>query len=379
MGFGHVLGFVTPVAAEPERFGAWQIELTTRCRLACRMCIRQGPDPWRSRDMALEEFERIARQFQEVDTVVLQGWGEPLLHAHLVEIVRLAKQAGRPASCPARAPRAPSVGFVTSGKGLDGPYADALVDAGLDFLGFSLAGVTPATHEAIRVHSRLDEVTGAAAHVLAAKRRQGRRSPRVHVVFLMLEDNIDELPGLPALARDMGADEIVLTNLIHVVDPWQERQKVFGRREVSGREAILDETERRARACGLAMRRPSLTPAPAPVCEEDPRRNLYVSAEGEVSPCVYLGPPVSRSFTRRFGERGHRVERLTFGSAFREPVAAIWGRPAYAAFREGFARRARRRDLRWLAPSSWRSGSARWEALPDPPEPCRTCHKLLGV
>ena len=166
-----------------------------------------------------------------------------------------------------------------------------------------------------------------------------------------------------------------------VVDPGQERQKVFGRGERRGYEAILDETEKRARGCQVALRRPSLSPAPTPVCEEDPRRNLYVSVEGEVSPCVYLAPPVSREFTRRFGEQGHRVERVSFGSAFREPVSAIWDHPAYVSFREGFARRARRRDLRCFVPSSWRArpGSARGEALPDPPDPCRTCHKLLGV
>jgi MoaA/NifB/PqqE/SkfB family radical SAM enzyme len=372
---------MAPQPAGRERWAAWQIELTTRCPLACRMCIRQGPDPWSSRDMSVEEFAGLAGQLQEVDTVVLQGWGEPLLHGHLVEIVRLAKSAGRPASCPARAPRSPAVGFVTSGKGLDRRYAAELVGAGLDFVGFSLAGVTPATHSAIRVRSQLEDVTSAAEHVEAVKRRQGRRSPRTHVVFLMLEDNIGELPDLPALARRMGAEEIVLTNLIHVVDSWQERQKVFGRGERSEYDAILDETERRARACHVAVRRPSLCPSPTAVCEEDPLRNLYVGVEGEVSPCVYLGPPLSREFTRRFGERGHRVEKVSFGNAFREPVSAIWDHPAYASFRARFAGRARRRDLRCFVPSSWRArtGSSRGEALPDPPDPCSTCHKLLGV
>ncbi len=364
-----------------RRFGAWQIELTTRCPLACRMCIRRGPDPWHSRDMSVAEFETLAGQFAAVETVVLQGWGEPLLHPALVEVVRLAKRARRSSLDPRQAPAgAPSVGFVTSGKGLDRPYAAALAGAGLDFIGFSLAGVSPATHAAIRVHSELDEVVSAAEHVAAARGRAGR-APRVHVAYLMLKDNLAELPGLPALARRMGADEIVLTNLVHVVDEWQDGQKVFGGEARSAYEAILSETERRARDLGLSLRRASLAPAPTPVCEEDPLRNLYVGVEGDVSPCVYLGPPVAQEFTRRFGGREHRMRGLRLGNAFREPIPAIRDGPAYGAFCAPFVRRARRHLLRSLLPTSWRDrgSSPGPPALPDPPEPCRTCHKLLGA
>jgi MoaA/NifB/PqqE/SkfB family radical SAM enzyme len=352
-----------------RRFGAWQIEITTRCPLACRMCARRAPDPWCSADMPLADFEALALQLSDVETVVLQGWGEPLLHPALVEIVRLAKRPGAPGGPPA-------VGFVTSGKGLDRGYAAALVQAGLDFVGFSLAGVSPATHAAIRVHSTLEEVVSAAEHVAAVRGPDGRR-PRIHVAYLMLKDNVAELPGLPALARRMGADEIVLTNLVHVADVWQERQQVFGG-EHAAHEALLAETAGRARALGLAFRRPSLAPAPPPVCEEDPLRNLYVGVAGDVSPCVYLGPPFLREFTRRFGGREHRLGGLRLGNAFREPIRAIRDAPEYGAFCAPFVRRARRHLLRSLLPASWRDGPGA-PPLPEGPEPCRTCHKLLGA
>ncbi len=360
------------LAAPPRarrRFGAWQIEITTRCPLACRMCARRAPEPWRSADMPLADFAALAAQLADVETVVLQGWGEPLLHPSLVEIVRLAKSAGAPGA-------APAVGFVTSGKGLDRARAAALVDAGLDFLGFSIAGVSPTTHAAIRVHSTLDEVVGAAEHVAAVRAGAGR--PRVHVAYLMLKDNFAELPELPALARRMGAREIVLTNLVHVADAWQERQVVFGDGLDAAHEAILAETARRAAALGLALRRPSLTPAPTPLCEENPLRNLYVGVAGDVSPCVYLGPPFPGEFTRRFGGRVHRTRGLRLGNAFREPVRAIREAPEYGAFCAPFVRRARRELLRSLLPASWRSGPGPSE-LPEAPEPCRTCHKLLGA
>lgn len=352
-----------------RRFRAWQIELTTRCPLACRMCIRQAPDPWQHRDMPLEAFERLAGGLEDVETVVLQGWGEPLLHPRLCDVVRRAKAAG------------PRVGFVTSGKGLDREAAGALVAAGLDFMGLSLAGVSPATHAAIRVRSTLDEVVSAAEHVRAARDARRSPGPRLHVVFLMVKDNFEELPGLPALAHEMGAEEIVLTHLVHAVDAWQEAQQVFGPQPAPEHERVLAETERRARALGMGLRRASLATAPAAVCEEDPLRNLYVGVDGDVSPCVYLGPPVPGGVRRRSAGREQRLPPVAFGNAFHEPVADIRDGAAYRSFCARFQRRAQRHRLATLLPAAWREGPERspLAELPDPPEPCRTCPKLLGV
>lgn len=353
-----------------RRFAAWQIEITTRCALACRMCIRQGPDPWRHRDMTVEQFDALARGFEDVETVILQGWGEPLLHPRLCDIVRRAKAAG-----------ARAAGFVTSGKGLERRTAAELVAAGLDFIGFSLAGVSPATHASIRVRSTLEEVMGAAEEVAAARRALGSARPRIHVVFLMVKDNVEELPGLPALARRMGAEEIVVTNLVQAVDAWQEDQQVFGRDPSRGYERLLEETERSARELALPLRRASLSPAPVAVCEEDPLRNLYVTVDGDVSPCVYLCPPASGGLRRRFAGREHRLDAVAFGNAFREPIAAIRDRPEYRSFCDRFARRAQRHHLLSLLPRSWRGGGGGLgpAELPGPPDPCLTCPKLLGV
>lgn len=356
-----------------KRFSAWQIELTTRCPLDCRMCIRRGRE-WRNADLGLDDFARLAPLLREVETVVLQGWGEPLLHPHLAEVVRLAKRAGGSPEA------APSVGFVTSGQGLDRARAAALVEAGLDFIGFSVAGATPAVHGAIRVRSELDEVVEAARQVAAVKRERGRAHPRVHAVYLMMKENLHQLPDLPELAGRMGAEEIVLTNLVDVSDPWQDGQRVFGRGGEEACREVLAETERRARDAGLAMRRPSLSPRVTPVCEEDPLRNLFVTADGDLSPCVYLCPPVPQEFPRWFCGTEHQVRRVRFGNLLREPLDAVWANPEYAAFRERFARRRQRHRLLSAVGRAWRAGPGPSEAdLPEPPEACRTCHKMLGV
>jgi hypothetical protein len=53
------------------------------------------------------------------------------------------------------------------------------------------------------------------------------RKPKLHIVYLMLRDNISEVPSLMNLAKDIGIEEVALTNLIHVANEWQEGQRVF--------------------------------------------------------------------------------------------------------------------------------------------------------
>ncbi len=110
--------------------------------------------------MPLEDFKKLLPYVKEVETVVLEGWGESLLHKDLLECIRLVKKEG------------PQVGFVTSAKGLTGNRVAELIEAGLDFIGFSIAGTTPKTHDAIRVNSHLPEVLNAIRFFNEEKTRQ---------------------------------------------------------------------------------------------------------------------------------------------------------------------------------------------------------------
>jgi MoaA/NifB/PqqE/SkfB family radical SAM enzyme len=262
---------------------------------------------------------------------------------------------------------------------MDRRLAAALVDAGLDFIGFSIAGTTAETHAAIRVHSELEQLLEAVEHVRAVQQERGSQRPRVHFAYLMLKANMHELPALPELAHRAGAEELVLTNLVEVADEWQDEQKAFGPGGEERYGELLRETERRARARNLRIRAAALSPAPAPVCEEDPRRNLFVTVEGDVTACVYLCPPVRDEFTRRTCGREHRVRRLSFGNLFREPLDEIWNGPAYVEFRDGFRRRERGAELLTILRSAPQQVAPSQLQLPDPPPPCRSCHKMLGV
>ncbi len=49
----------------------------------------------------------------------------------------------------------------------------------------------------------------------------------MHLVFLMVKENILEVPSLPLFAKELGIEEVVLINICHTINAWQEQQRVF--------------------------------------------------------------------------------------------------------------------------------------------------------
>jgi MoaA/NifB/PqqE/SkfB family radical SAM enzyme len=356
-------------ARKGKRFAAWQIELTTRCPLRCKMCVRTESDDWIYQDMALSDFKKILPYLRDVETVVLEGWGESLLHKDLPECIRLVKKEGS------------QVGFVTSGMGLTENRVSELIEAGLDFVGFSISGTTPETHDSIRVNSRLPEVLNAVRLFGEAKLSRALPKPKMHLVFLMLKENIHQVPFVPSFAKGIGIEEVVLINICHAINTWQEEQRAFvWGKEQNEYEKYLKQAEADARKVNIRLSKPSLRATDVAICSENPLRNLYISADGEVSPCVYLYPSLPSPFKRLFCGKQHSIEHVSFGNIFKTPFDQIWGSPDYLKFRECF--RERKKRFEELYRSLW-SGPQMKDLddpkLPNPPESCNTCHKMLGV
>jgi MoaA/NifB/PqqE/SkfB family radical SAM enzyme len=348
-------------------FHAWQVELTTRCTLECAMCIRSGGVDLHAANMAMDDFRRLVPLFSNVESVVLEGWGEPLLYQNLGECIRLVKSAGS------------RVGFVTSGQGLDEAYAGELVGAGIDFMGFSLSGASAGTHNRIRAGSDLADVVERIKLLGRIKKERGRETPRIHLVYLMMRENMEELPDFVDLAHSLNVGEIVLLNQVVTVNARQEEERVYGSPEVEHFEAILKETAIRAANSGIRLYRPSLYPSEVAVCAEDPLRNLYISVNGEVSPCVYLNLPLPDSGQDASGCTAS-IMRFTFGNIFRQSFSDIWSGEAYRGFREKFEARKRTLDeIHARLGGLSLSFPSTDDLLTGAPEACRGCCRIMGA
>lgn len=331
------------------------------------MCCREGHPTLARKDMSLEDFKRLLPYMKEVEAVVLEGWGESLLHPNLVECIRLAKEAGT------------RVGFVTGGKTLNRAYISELVRAKTDFIGFSLSGATATTHDSIRINSSLSDLL---EHIrIFQETKAGEKSPhpRLHVVYLLLKENIAEVPALIRLARDLKIEEVVLIHIALISNPWQEEQRIFGLDQVEDYNHTIREAQRLAKDFRIRLVVPPLAPQEVAVCSENPLRNLYISVDGEVSPCVYLNPPLPSPFKRIFHGTEFQTEKVIFGNILHKPFDQIWAKPMYEEFRECFARRVG--EFKELYASLWERDKRRagWQPFSDPPTSCQTCYKVEGV
>jgi MoaA/NifB/PqqE/SkfB family radical SAM enzyme len=197
----------------------------------------------------------------------------------------------------------------------------------------------------------------------------------------MLKENISEVPFVPIFAKEMGIEEVVFTNICHCTTFWQEEQRVFlwegGANQYEG---FMKQAEAKGRELKIRVKRPSLTAFDAPLCSENPLINLYISVDGTVSPCVYLSPPLEPPFKRIFRTKEYWVEKVNFGNIFDEPFPEIWKRRPYVQFRNCFIQRKEGFNELYLSLlDNPKSRNLKKIRLPDPPESCKTCHKILGV
>lgn len=327
------------------------------------MCIKSVYGNYKKKDMEVQDFKNLARYFKNVEYIVLEGWGEPLIHPSLIDIIRIAKSEG------------PKVGFVTSGYGLTKDYANALLESGIDFLGFSLSGAKASTHERIRVNSSFEEIEEGIRNICELSKTT-KRYPKIHIVYLLLKENVEESPLIVELAKRLGLKEIVFINMIQISDLWQDSIKAFTYEKENPWEKVLQEAKRIASSYGIKVKVPSLTKSDVAICSENPLNCLYVSVDGDVSPCVYLNPPIPSPFVRIFEGKLCETRRLVFGNIFQEPLEVLWNKRDYVEFRE--AHKKRQTLLKNMLDDLFSFRLDSIHTLFTVPDACRTCHKMYG-
>jgi MoaA/NifB/PqqE/SkfB family radical SAM enzyme len=193
------------------------IEPTNRCNLECRTCIRHS---WTEPlgHMSGETFGRIVqglRAFSPAPVVFFGGFGEPLAHPRIVEMVNEVKGLGA------------RVELITNGMLLDARMADGLVRAGLDMLWVSLDGATPESYADVRLGAALPQVLENVRHLIELRGFAGTSCscqadglekapmrPEVGIVFVAMKRNLQDLPNVILLGTRLGATRFMVTNVL---------------------------------------------------------------------------------------------------------------------------------------------------------------------
>jgi MoaA/NifB/PqqE/SkfB family radical SAM enzyme len=299
-----------------------QVEPVGQCNLRCQMCslqFRQDGPPWGPPAfMAFEVFTRILDEFAGLEHLHLQGLGEPTMHPRFFDMVEYAAHRG------IRVTTNSNMTLVNARR------AERLVHSGLDTLHASIDAADAETFERIRPGAHFDRVLDNVRGVVSARALSGLSRPELHIVTVLMRQNLDGLPALVRLASDLGADELFVQQLAHDFSegalPAQYapmRRFVEDERVTADDSARLElrfsEAREEAARLGLRLRLPRLGGATGPQSHpcDWPWSGAYVSYDGLAMPCCMVATP----------------DRANFGGMAERGVLEVWNGPEYEAFR----------------------------------------------
>ncbi len=181
------------------------VEPTSECNLACRTCVR---NVWFEPTGRMSEatFSRIMDGIRSADPtpdkVFFGGFGEPLFHPAIVEMVEQSTATGA------------SVELITNGTLLDEALSRHLIAAGLDVLWVSLDGATPESYTDVRLGAALGKVLKNVEGFRSLRPTARVPSPEIGIVFVAMERNYRDLPALLRVARQLGATRFMVSNVL---------------------------------------------------------------------------------------------------------------------------------------------------------------------
>ena len=181
------------------------VETTSRCNLNCVMCPKQNQSRTvADGDLAPATFEALNDLFPGIESLVLNGIGEPLLNPHLEQFIARAKKL---------MPAQSWIGFQSNGLLLTNQRAISLVAAGLDKICLSMDGVLPSTFSAIRAGGELSDLECALSAITAAKGICSRPDLQIGVEYVVMRDNLEELPAALKWAAERGVNFAIVSHL----------------------------------------------------------------------------------------------------------------------------------------------------------------------
>ncbi|MFB3896682.1 MAG: radical SAM/SPASM domain-containing protein [bacterium] len=177
------------------------IEPTNRCNIDCIMCFRHYQHTYQIGDMDETVFQTLVPVFPYIQEINLQARGEPLLHKRLLSWIKQAKSYKV------------KVSFFTHGLMLTPEVIEPLVSFPLDLLTVSLDAATKSQFESIRLRANFDTIINNIRNLNAAKHKANSQYPELHLHFVAMRQNIDELPEVIKLAKELEVTTIIVEHL----------------------------------------------------------------------------------------------------------------------------------------------------------------------
>ena len=254
----------------------------TSCNFRCIFCTdRSNGQNDEAGDLSFEQFLAHTAPLSKALTVNLYGWCEPLVNPDYPGMYDYVtkKHDGIVLS------------IVTNGSLLSDRWARKLVSYKWARLAVSLNATKASTHRTLSGSDQFEHIIGNLRKVIELRRAEDGNSPHISLSFVAMARNIEELPGFVELAADLGADAVVIQNLI-ILRKEHEQYSLTHRQDVARRMYRTAKTKALERGIGfsafsLASYLLDESEHGGPSFCRDPWESFWVKASGDVCMCCY--------------------------------------------------------------------------------------------
>lgn len=174
------------------------IEPTNICNLYCTECPAGLQELTRNRgNIVPSDFEKIIKQLQKhLIYLNLYFQGEPLLHPHFIELVKIA--------------RAHNIYTLTSSNGhyITKDMAWNIIKSGLDRLIISVDGTNQEIYSIYRKGGNLQTVITGIETLVLQKKEMKSKTPFLEIQFLVFKHNQHQIGEIKQLGKKLGVDKI---------------------------------------------------------------------------------------------------------------------------------------------------------------------------
>ena len=312
------------------------IELTNQCNLNCLTCMR---NTWEEPAgmMRMDVFERVLadlKTLNPVPMVFFGGFGEPLLHTHLLQMIRAVKEMGARAE------------LITNGTLLDDRMAQNLVELELDCLWVSLDGANPDCYADVRLGAALPRVIDNMKNLYHQRVMHHSTLPQIGVAFVAMRRNISDLPELVRLSAQFGARHYSISNVLPHTPALQTemlyrrsmydiawlQNDVLSNIDLPRMDVDLTTLQVYSDLLKSGYRTnlgPDHSSEHVDTCPFLAKGSVSVRWDGKVSPCL----PLLHTHPAYLDDRLRTSYEHFFGSVKEQPLPAIWYSTEYRDFR----------------------------------------------
>jgi len=310
--------------------GKVYIEPTSRCNLTCEICIRNS---WTESqgEMKAETFSRLLKglkSFEYKPTIIFGGFGEPLLHRNIVEMISRAKDV------------ASRVEVITNGLLLTEEMVRDFVRLGLAAVWFSVDSPhTEANSGRSNLFSKIEMLS-------TLRRSLNSQTPETGFVFVATRSNIDDFPTLLRGAYRYGVSRYMVTNLLPYTEDMCD-QALYTRAldDIENKQSPwlpliqlprMDWNEHTIPALSQTLRshhnvrlHDASLDMPGGRCPFIETGSVAISWNGDVSPCLAL----MHSHVSYLQGKLRKTSRYAIGNIHHASLHEIWNDPEHLSFR----------------------------------------------